>query len=181
MYPIWVYGNWAILTRDRLTGKTGASGTTTYTYDASGNLTKESSPAGAVNYTYNAQNRLIKGEKSTGETSEYVYNALGTRVANVQTRGNQNAGYANADLDNGSEHMRDYTPALDDDRATWQRSWETEVGTVSQNDYEVVSKTYVVGYLSKADRDILVTEGGSFVQRYVYDLAGARLSAEFAA
>jgi YD repeat-containing protein len=67
-----------------------------------------------VTYTYNAQDRLIKGEKDTGETSEYVYNALGARVANIQTRENENAEHSNADLDNGSEHIQDYTPALDE-------------------------------------------------------------------
>jgi RHS repeat-associated protein len=100
-------------------------------------------------------------------------------VGNTQTRRNENAGYANAGLNNGSEHIRDYTPALDDDRATRQRSWETEVGTVEQNDYETVIKKYTVDYLSEANRDILVTEEGSYVQRYIYDVEGARLSAEY--
>ena len=37
----------------------------------------------------------------------------------------------------------------------------------------------MVDYLSLANRDILVTEAGSFTQRYVYDASGTRLSAEF--
>jgi hypothetical protein len=38
-------------------------------------------------------------------------------VSNIQTRENQNAEHSNADLDNGSEHIQDYTPALDESRA----------------------------------------------------------------
>jgi RHS repeat-associated protein len=165
--------------QNRLTQKVGTGGTTTYTYDNSGNLIKETSPQGEATYTYNAQDRLIKGEKSTGETSEYVYNALGVRVSNIQIRKNQNAGHANADLDNGSIHIQDYTPALDDDRATWQRVWESEVGTTAQNDFETVTKQYVVDYTSGVHRDILIIENGSFEQRYVYGADAERLSVEF--
>jgi len=42
-----------------------------------------------------------------------------------------------------------------------------------------VTKNYVVDYLSIANRDIFVTEAGSFTQRYVYDASGTRISAEF--
>ena len=38
---------------------------------------------------------------------------------------------------------------------------------------------YVVDYLSTANRDILVTEDGSFTQRYVYDENSTRISAEY--
>jgi RHS repeat-associated protein len=48
-----------------------------------------------------------------------------------------------------------------------------------QNNFETVTKTYVVDYLSAANRDILVTEAGSFIQRYVYAPSGGRVSAEF--
>ena len=34
-------------------------------------------------------------------------------------------------------------------------------------------------YLSTANRDILVTEDGSFTQRYVYDENSTRISAEY--
>jgi RHS repeat-associated protein len=100
-------------------------------------------------------------------------------VSNIQIRKNQNAGHQNADLDNGSVHIQDYTPALDDDRATWQRAWESEVGTTAQNDFETVTKQYVVDYTSGVHRDILIIENGSFEQRYVYGADAERLSAEF--
>jgi RHS repeat-associated protein len=57
--------------------------------------------------------------------------------------------------------------------------WESEVGTTIQNDYETVTKRYVPDYMSVANRDIYVTEDGSFTQRYVYDAENVRLSAEF--
>ncbi len=82
-------------------------------------------------------------------------------------------------MNNGSRYISDYTEALSDGRATRQRSWETEIGTVVQNDFETVTRHYVTDYLSVANRDIPVTEDGSFVQRYVYDEDGTRISAEF--
>ena len=150
-----------------------------YTYDKAGNLIKETAPDGAaVSYTYNAQNRLILGETSEVETSSYVYNALGARVQNEQYRENENFGYKNSNLFDGSQGV-DYRRFLDDWRATWQRAWETEVGTTVQPQMETVTKNYVVDYLSIANRDIFVTEVGSFTQRYVYDASGTRISAEF--
>lgn len=100
------------------------------------------------------------------------------RVENVQVRKNENAGYANADLKDGS-HGTDYLRFLKDSRADWQRVFESEVGTTHQNDYETVTKHYIVDYLSRANRDILVTEDGSYTQRYVYDENSRRISTEF--
>ena len=164
--------------QNRLLSKTGADGTTAYTYDAAGNLIKEVSPDGSVSYAYNAQNRLVKGETNDGQSSTYTYNALGARITNVQVRENRNAGYANADLKDGS-HDTDYLRFLKDFRANWQRVFESEVGTTHQNDFETVTKHYIVDYLSEANRDILVTEDGSYTQRHVYDENSRRISAEF--
>jgi RHS repeat-associated protein len=165
--------------QNRLTEKTGSDGKTTYEYDAAGNLTREVSPDGSVTYTYNAQNRLTKGSNSDGSYSEYTYNAMGARIQNVQYRENANAGYENVELNNGSENIKDYTPALDDERATWESTWETEVGTVVQREWETVTVNYTVDYLSVANRDIMVETVGAFVTRYVYDPDGTRISAEF--
>lgn len=96
----------------------------------------------------------------------------------MQVRENRNAGHANADLKDGS-HGTDYLEFLKDGRFFWQRAWETEIGTTFQNNFETVTKNYVVDYLSVANRDILVTEEGSFIQRYVYDEDGTRITAEY--
>ena len=48
-----------------------------------------------------------------------------------------------------------------------------------QNDKETVTRHYIVDYLSIANRDIFVTEDGSYTTRYVYDVSGRRISAEF--
>jgi hypothetical protein len=42
-----------------------------------------------------------------------------------------------------------------------------------------VTRNYIADYLSLANRDILVVEDGSFTERYVYDAAGVRVSAEY--
>ncbi len=164
--------------QNRLVTKTNADGTTTYSYDKAGNLTREIAPDGITNYTYSAQSKLVKGEKTNGESSTYVYNALGVRIANTQVRTNKNAGNQNADLRDGS-HGTDYLRFLKDGRSDWQRVWETEIGTTVQSDKETVTRHYTVDYLSIANRDIFVTEDGSYTTRYVYDASGRRLSAEF--
>ncbi|MCL2046898.1 MAG: hypothetical protein FWG88_11005 [Oscillospiraceae bacterium] len=38
------------------------------------------------------------GERSDGQSSEYIYNAMGVRIANTQVRVNKNAGYASSEL-----------------------------------------------------------------------------------
>lgn len=96
--------------------------------------------------------KLIKGELSDGQSSTYTYNALGIRIENVQVRENKNSGYQNAPLNNGSTYIKDYTVALSDLRAIWQRTWETEVGTVVQNDFETVTTHYTIDYFSIANR-----------------------------
>ena len=164
--------------QNRLTSKTGKDGTTTYTYDAAGNLIKKAAPDGTTEYTYTAQNKLKTGKTEDGQSSTYTYNALNARIKNVQVRDNKNAGHANSDLKDGS-HGTDYLDFLMDGRFFWQRTWETEVGTTFQSNFETVTKNYVVDYLSTANRDILVTEDGSFTQRYVYDENSTRISAEY--
>lgn len=164
--------------QNRLVSKTGKDGTTTYTYDAAGNLIKKAAPDGTTEYTYTAQNKLKTGKTEDGQSSTYTYNALNVRIKNVQVRDNKNAAHANSDLKDGS-HGTDYLDFLKDGRFFWQRTWETEVGTTFQSNFETVTKNYVVDYLSIANRDILVTEDGSFTQRYVYDEDGTRISAEY--
>ncbi len=165
--------------QNQLLTKTGNDGTTKYAYDASGNLVRKVSPDGSTEYTYNAQNKLIKGENSDGSYSEYTYNAMGARIGNVQYRHNANAEHSNADLDNGSAHMKDYLPALSDDRADWQPCWESEVGSVHENDFETVTAHFVVDYSSEANRVLQADVEGAYTARYVYDDFGARFSAEF--
>ena len=164
--------------QNRLLSKANSKGTTTYTYDAAGNLLKEAGPDGTVSYTYNTQNRLVKGETDDGQSSTYIYNAMGVRIGNVQERINVNAAYQNAPMFDGSS-FTDYAQYLKDFRDYWQSTWETEVGTTVQNNPETVTKHYVVDYLSMANRDILVTEDGRYTQRYVYDENGKRISAEY--
>jgi RHS repeat-associated core domain len=91
----------------------------------------------------------------------------------------ENAGHQNRTLIAGSQWLERYHDVLLDGRFDWQRVFETEVGTTVQNNFETVTKHYVVDYLSVANRDILVTEDGSYTQTYVYDENSARISAEY--
>ncbi|MFK2891062.1 RHS repeat protein, partial [Dyella flagellata] len=54
----------------------GASPTTTYTYDANGNLLTSTDPNGAVTtYSYDANGNLLSVEDGAGNTVSYAYNA----------------------------------------------------------------------------------------------------------
>jgi len=54
----------------------GSSPTTTYTYDANGNLLTSTDPNGAVtSYTYDASGNLLSVEDGAGNTVSYTYNA----------------------------------------------------------------------------------------------------------
>ena len=119
------------------TDKLGA--TTTYAYNAAGNLIKKAAPDGTTEYTYTAQNKLKTGKTEDGQSSTYTYNALNARIKNVQVRDNKNAGHANSDLKDDS-HGTDYLDFLMDGRFFWQRTWETEVGTTFQSNFEIVTK-----------------------------------------
>jgi len=150
-----------------------------YDYDLDGNLVSERTNTGIKTYSYNSQNKLVRGQAENGDISAYIYNALGVRVITEQLQDNINAVYQNAVFNNGSRFMTDYMPVLIDTRNVWQRSYETEVGSVVQNDPEFIRKEYITDYTSIANRDIIVYEEGSYIQRYVYGLNGERTSAEF--
>jgi hypothetical protein len=49
-----------------------------------------------------------------------------------------------------------------------------------QNGDETVTKTHITDYTSMANRDILVIEDGSWMQRWLYGATGSRLSVEIA-
>ena len=141
-----------------------------YNYDADGNLVQEISSTGTKTYEYNDQGKLIGGMAENGDISTYFYNGLGVRVATEQLQKNVNAIYQNNKFENGSRFMQDYMPVLIDTRNVWQRTYETEVGSVVQNDPEFVRKQYITDYTSIENRDILVYEEGSYIQRYNGDL-----------
>ena len=111
-----------------------------YNYDAVGNLVSERTNMGVKTYSYNSQNKLVNGQAEKGDISAYIYNALGVRVITEQLQDNVNAVYQNAPFHNGSRFMTDYMPVLIDKRNVWQRSYETEAGSVVQNDPEFIRK-----------------------------------------
>jgi len=71
--------------------------------DALGNVTS---------YTYHAAGNLLSETPPDGETT-YTYSAVGARVENTQVRENQNAGYQNSSLIDGSLGV-DYMDYLTD-------------------------------------------------------------------
>lgn len=165
--------------QNQLLTKAGEDGTTKYSYDAAGNLIKKEGPEGSTAYSYNSQGKLVRGENSDGSYSEYTYNAMGVRIGNTQYRRNKNAAHANAEPDHGSSHIKNYLPALSDERADWQPTWESEVGSVHQNDFETVTTHYTVDYLSEKNNDLLAEVDGAYTARYVYTTDELRVSAEF--
>ncbi len=185
---------------NRLTTTDAMNHVTTNTYNVKNQLaTVTYADGGVVSYTYsltgkaltttdqlkhvttNDYDELDRSKNTTdgaGTVTAYTYDPLGVRVKNVQVRTNANAGHANSDLIDGS-NSEDYSKYLSDGRATTQPTWETEVGTVTQNNLETVTLHYTVDYLSTANRDIMVTADGQHTTRYVYDEDGTRVSAEY--
>jgi YD repeat-containing protein len=144
-------------------------------YDADGNLTSD----GKNTYEYDKQNRLIKGTNADGETSEYIYNALGNRVGTIENKKNPNYSARTRGYKNGSELFPDYTEVFKFGRAFDQKTWETDTGAIMQNEFITVEKSYLIDLTSPANRDIFVNEKGAYTQRYVYGIDGKRISAEF--
>jgi RHS repeat-associated protein len=165
---------------NRLTAKNDAAGQTLYSYDANGNLTGTRGPQGQTTYRYTNEGRLAEGANEKGEISRYTYNALGQRVRLEQERENFNAGHQNVRTDSGSAHLKDYyLPVLSQDRAAWQKTWETAAGAVVQNNPAFVVKEYVPDYAGDPGHDLTVYEAGAYVRRYTYDGDGARVSGHF--
>ena len=57
-----------------------AAGSTTFTFDANGNMTSKTEAVQITTYTYDFENRL----KSVGGTSQYFYNGQGVRLAKIE-------------------------------------------------------------------------------------------------
>lgn len=157
--------------QNRMTEKVTDGKRYQYTYDGRGNLIKETTPEGSSTYGYDGKGRLISGTNVKGEESRYGYNSLGARVFHEEVRDNTNNGHQNGPYVKGSfETSSTLERILHEGRADWQRIWETAVAkTVVQNDRETVTKHYLPDYTSVANRDIFVTEDGSFTQNYIYD------------
>ena len=66
---------------NRLSSRVNDENTTTYGYDANGNLTV----AGSTTLFYNQNNRLIRIDEDSTTKGEYVYNALGQRISKSQS------------------------------------------------------------------------------------------------
>ncbi|MBS7326758.1 MAG: hypothetical protein KIG85_09135 [Thiopseudomonas sp.] len=78
---------WAQVDIDRLTQEVDSiHGTTTYQYDANGNLTQKTNGASTTTYSWNSDNRLI--EVQTGSTTiRYGYDPQGRRIKRLKTEG----------------------------------------------------------------------------------------------
>ena len=67
---------------DRLTSSTGAWGTTTYSYDAAGNMVQkqQNSSSSATRYTYNSMDELVRSSTTSGAAATYSYDGDGNLV-----------------------------------------------------------------------------------------------------
>ena len=115
---------------NQLVSKTTPEGSFTYEYDKRGNLITEKQDGTALyTYEYDATNRMVMGVNvSTDESSEYIYNGLGMRVANIQTTQNMSYGSRNISNSQGSEligiwtSLRWWTGLLMCRRRSWTTS-----------------------------------------------------------
>ncbi len=150
-----------------------------YEYDKAGNLVREETEKGVLEYSYDSLGKMIEAVRDDGSYSKYIYNLPGARIGREAKRKNPNYSYKNAYMNNGSERMRDYEKALVENRETGQVTYENEIGSTIQNEWEMISEQYTPDYLSVAARDIAMTRKGAFEAKYVYDDDGERLLGEF--
>ena len=55
-------------------------GSTSYTYDANGNMVSQADGSGTTAYTYNVNNQLLGIQPASGSASSYQYDPVGNRV-----------------------------------------------------------------------------------------------------
>jgi len=164
---------------NQLVSKTTPEGSFVYEYDKRGNLIAEKQGGTALyTYEYDASNRMVMGVNvSTDETSEYIYNGLGMRTANIQTT--QNASYGSRNISNsqGSEligHMDFF--ALVDRPVDVQKTFADNFGLTRQSKPAIINREYVVDYTNMYNRDLAVYEEGSYVTSYTYGLGLNKIS-----
>jgi len=158
---------------NQLISKTTPEGAFVYEYDKRGNLIAEKQGGTALyTYEYDASNRMVMGVNvSTDETSEYIYNGLGMRTANIQTTQNVSYGSRNISNSQGSEligHMDFF--ALVDRPVNTQKTFTDNFGLTRQSKPAIINREYVVDYTNPYNRDLAVYEEGSYVTSYTYGL-----------
>ncbi len=84
------------------------AGTTSYAYDADGNLSRMSDGTGTWNYTYDAQNRLVGVTHGT-DSWTYQYDVLGHRVSS--THNGTTTSYLVDPLSGAGDVVAEYGPA----------------------------------------------------------------------
>ena len=156
---------------NQLVSKTTPEGSFVYEYDKRGNLITEKQDGTALyTYEYDATNRMLMGVNvSTDESSEYIYNGLGMRTANIQTTQNASYGSRNTSNSQGSEligHMDFF--ALVDRPVDVQKTFTDNFGLTRQSKPAIINREYVVDYTNMYNRDLMVYEEGSYVTSYTY-------------
>lgn len=156
--------------RNQLIRQRSGEGEKTFTYDKRGNLTEEKQNGQLqYAYTYDASNRLTKGANNEGETTEYVYNGLGMRVENTLAMGNPFAAYADSHNSPGSLHLGDIEGLLARMRPEGiQKTYEAFTSSARQSEPAEIKRAYTIDFTDWRNRDIMVTEEGSYQQTFLY-------------
>ncbi len=68
--------------RNNLNQYTSVGGTV-YSYDADGNLVGRTIGGVSWTYLFDSENRMTRAESSAGDVWQYIYDALGNRVASI--------------------------------------------------------------------------------------------------
>ncbi|MCL2717361.1 MAG: thioesterase domain-containing protein [Lachnospiraceae bacterium] len=140
---------------DQLISKTENGLSFSYDYDKRGNLIREirnSTPV--MEYKYDVTNRMVKGKDlTTGESTEYIYNARGKNIRNTQNLLPALGGYMSA------AELERLTPSSSSIRIPFSTK-ETD---------------YVINYLSPFDTELMAIEDGFGTASFTYGLNEQRL------
>jgi RHS repeat-associated protein len=147
-----------------------------YSYDRRGNLIRENTAGQSKTYTYDALGRMVKGVNEDGDASEYLYNGLGLRVANIQTiQGENRANYDYRNLGNGpgSFHIGNIDDlALNRRSDTGQEVYTDNYGLTRQNETQEIMRSYIPDYASDPTRELMIYAEGHYQTSLVYGLEG---------
>jgi RHS repeat-associated protein len=162
--------------RNELTAKNDNGIWSSYSYDRRGNLIRENTAGQSKTYTYDALGRMVKGVNEDGDASEYLYNGLGLRVANIQTiQGENRANYDYRNLGNGpgSFHIGNIDDlALNRRSDTGQEVYTDNYGLTRQNETQEIMRSYIPDYASDPTRELMIYAEGHYQTSLIYGLEG---------
>jgi RHS repeat-associated protein len=163
----YVYNNRNRLTQvDNYDGSTVAM-STSYIYDAAGNITRQTTGGASVNYTYDRNNNVTRITDALGRAENFVYNSVGNLTSKTDRRGITTT-YTYDGLGRLTRTQAGTNTANNVITQSYTRAGQLRETT---NSGITITNTYdALGRLTQQ------SETGGVAKNYTYDLGGNRLT-----